>query len=273
MTEHAGDPPAGDARALLSLDGRAALITGAGQGIGRGIATTLAAFGATIAVNDIDRGRADAVAAEIRAQGGSALGFGCDVTDFDAVMAMVADAESAFGKVDVLVNNAGNAGAHKALGDWQPFWETDPAEWENWLGTNFRAVLHTARAVMPGMKERGFGRLITISSDAGRVGEPHFAVYSAAKAGAAGLMRALAKAGGRYGITANTIALGGVDTPGATSMLPDEESIKRMLRHYVIRRIGTPEDAAYMTLFLASDAASWITGQTYPVNGGYSFSQ
>jgi 3-oxoacyl-[acyl-carrier protein] reductase len=125
--------------------------------------------------------------------------------------------------------------------------------------------------VLDGMRARGHGRIITISSDAGRTGEGHLAVYSCAKAGAAGLMRALAKAGGRFGITANCIALGGIDTPSARDVLVDDAAMKKMLAHYVIRRIGTPSDAAWMTLFLASRAASWITGQTYPVNGGYSF--
>jgi 3-oxoacyl-[acyl-carrier protein] reductase len=225
MNETGGTPA--DPGAFLRLEGKVALITGAGQGIGAGVAETLAAFGAAIAVNDIDPARAEQAAASIRAAGGSAQAFPCDATDYGAVTTMVADIEGALGSLDILVNNAGNAGSAMALGDWAPFWETEPDEWDNWLGTNLYAVLYASRAVLPGMKTRGFGRIITISSDAGRVGEPHFAVYSCAKAGAAGLMRALAKAGGRYGITANTISLGGVDTPGAQSMLPDADALPR----------------------------------------------
>jgi 2-hydroxycyclohexanecarboxyl-CoA dehydrogenase len=142
---------------------------------------------------------------------------------------------------------------------------------ERWLGTNLYGVLNVCRTVFPSMMEVRCGRIVTVISDAGRVGEPHLAVYSAAKAGAAGFMRALAKAGGRYSITANCVSLGGINTPGVQDLLPDEEAIKQALRHYVIRRIGEPSDAANMILFLASDAASWITGQTYPINGGYSF--
>lgn len=112
---------------------------------------------------------------------------------------------------------------------------------------------------------------MTVISDAGRVGEPHLAVYSGAKAGAAGFMRAIAKAGGRFGITANCVALGGTRTPSVADLIPDTETEKRALSQYVIRRLGEPEDPAAMILFLCSDAAGWITGQTYPVNGGYSF--
>lgn len=256
---------------FFDLKGRVALVTGAGRGIGREIALTLAGHRARLAINDYDRGRADETVEAILAEGGEAVTATCDITDYEAVGAMIRGVEARFGRLDVLVNNAGNAGAHMALGDWKPFWETEPAEWRNWLGVNLDGVLHTCRAVLPGMIERRFGRLILIASDAGRVGEPHFAVYSAAKAGAMGLMRALAKAGGRYGITANSVSLGGVDTPGAKSILTDDAAIKRMLSHYVVRRVGRPSDAAAMVLLLASDAGEWITGQTYPVNGGYSF--
>jgi 3-oxoacyl-[acyl-carrier protein] reductase len=256
---------------MLSLEGRVALVTGAGQGVGLGIARVLAAFGATVVINDADAARAKAACKAVLDDGGNSIHAISDVTSYPAVCDMVTDVENRLGSLDILVNNAGNAGASMSLGDWAPFWETDPEEWQHWLGTNLYGVMHCCRAVLPGMKTRGFGRLITISSDAGRVGEPHLAVYSCAKAGAAGLMRALAKAGGRYGITANVIALGGMDTPGAKSMLPDDDAVRTMLRHYVVRRIGRPDDAAMMALLLASEAGSWISGQTYPVNGGYSF--
>ncbi|MBM3482056.1 MAG: SDR family oxidoreductase [Alphaproteobacteria bacterium] len=258
---------------LFNLEGRVALITGAGQGIGREIALVLAAHGANVAINDYSPTRAEEAAAAVRPQGREVIVVPGDVTDYRGVHSMVAEVEARLGRLDILVNNAGNAGALKALGDWKPFWETEPDEWHHWLGVNLDGVLNCCRAALPGMIERRFGRLILVSSDAGRVGEPHFAVYSAAKAGAMGLMRALAKAGGRHGITANSIALGGVDTPGAQSILTDDAAIRRMLSHYVIRRVGRPSDAAAMVLLLASDAGEWITGQTYPVNGGYSFAQ
>ena len=128
--------------------------------------------------------------------------------------------------------------------------------------------MNCCRAALPAMTARRRGRIVTVVSDAGRVGEPHLAAYSGAKAGAAGFMRAIAKAVGRYDITANSVSLSTIRTPGVANMLT-EEAIPRMLKSYVIRRLGEPGDAANMILFLASDAASWITGQTYSVNGGY----
>jgi 2-hydroxycyclohexanecarboxyl-CoA dehydrogenase len=257
---------------ILDLGKRTALVTGAGQGVGRQVALHFAANGAgTVLVNDFVRERADAVAAEVEALGCRALPLQGDVTDFAAMQRLVGDAAKRVGPIHILVNNAGNAGPTSSLGDLRPFWESDPDEWQRWLGTNLYGVLNLCRAALPGMMETRYGRIVTVISDAGRVGEPHLAVYSAAKAGAAGFMRALAKAGGRYNVTANCVSLGGINTPGVQDLLPDEEAVKRALRHYVIRRLGEPSDVANMILFLASDAASWITGQTYPVNGGYSF--
>jgi 2-hydroxycyclohexanecarboxyl-CoA dehydrogenase len=258
---------------ILDLTGRTVLVSGAGQGVGRQVALHCAAQGAAVVVNDFHGDRADAVAAEITAEGGAALGVRCDVTDYDSVTAMVARAEQELAPIDVLVNNAGNAGpADDALANTPPFWETDPKEWEPWIATNFYGVLNLSRAVLPGMVDRGYGRIVSVISDAGRVGEPNLVVYSGAKAGAAGFSRGLAKAVGRHGITVNCVALSTIRTPGVASALADPELVRKALRGYVIRRFGEPSDAANVVLFLASDAASWITGQTYPVNGGYAIS-
>ncbi len=258
---------------ILDLKGRIGLVTGAGQGVGRQIALHFAAHNAGgVVVNDYHRSRAEAVAEEIRALGCKAFAVAGDVTDYAAVTALTEEAVAHFGRVDLLVNNAGNAGPTQGLGELPAFWETGPEEWRHWLGTNLYGVLNCSRAVLPGMIERRYGRIVTIVSDAGRVGEPHLAVYSGAKAGAAGFMRGLAKAVGRFNITANNVALSGVRTPGVADLVPDDETMKKVLRSYVIRRMGEPDDAANMVLFLASDAASWITGQTYPVNGGYAVS-
>ena len=257
---------------LLSIKGRTAFVTGAGQGVGRQVAIYLAGHGAgAIVVNDFHAERAESVAAEVEAAGAKALPLAFDVSDFDAVGAAFAEAQNAFGGVDILVNNAGNAGPTSRLDDLVPFWESDPTEWRRWMATNFDGVLNCTRHAMPLMVKGDYGRIVTVISDAGRVGEPHLAVYSGAKAGAAGFMRAIAKAGGRFGITANCVALGGTRTPAVADLIPDAETEKRALSQYVIRRLGEPEDPAGMILFLCSDAASWITGQTYPVNGGYSF--
>ena len=258
---------------ILDLTDKVALITGAGQGVGAEIARYLAAHGARVVVNDYFGERADAVAAEIRANGGAALPIAADVTDFASVTEMVGRVARELGPVEILVNNAGNAGADPSTAGRGAFWESDPASWEAFIRVNFYGVLYCCRAVIPGMIEaaRG-GRLITIISDAGRVGEPNLEVYSAAKAGAAGLMRALAKALGRYEITANAVAIAATRTPATAQRLENEEAVKRLFRNYIIRRPGEPSDVAAMVTFLASPASSWITGQTYPVNGGYSVS-
>jgi 3-oxoacyl-[acyl-carrier protein] reductase len=154
-----------------------------------------------------------------------------------------------------------------------PFWESDPADWEPFVAVNLRAVLACSRAVVPAMIAAGGGRLITIISDAGRVGEAGLEAYSAAKAGAAGLMRALARSLARFHITANSVAIGMTRTPAMERVLADDEMTGRVLSHYLIRRVGEPADVAAMVSFLASEAASWITGQTYPVNGGFSVTQ
>lgn len=251
----------------FDLTGRTVLVTGAGQGVGRGIATLCAQLGATTVVNDFHLDRARSVADEIAAAGGRAVATRADVTDFDQVTAMVDE----LGGVDVLVNNAGNAGpSATSLFTAPPFWETGPADWTPWLATNLFGVLNTTRAALPHMIGQGWGRVVTMISDAGRTGEASLVVYGGAKAGAAGFSRGLAKAVGRHGVTVNCVALGSMDTESVSEVTADPAVLKRVLAAYPIRRLGRPEDAAAMVAFLASDAASWITGQTYPVNGGYS---
>lgn len=257
---------------LLNLSGRVALITGAGQGVGRQTALHFAAHEAEgIIVNDFHLDRAQSVVEELRALGTRAIAVQADISDFGAVLGMVAAGEKAFGRIDLLVNNAGNVGPTADVTEVKPFWESGPEDWTRFVDTNFYGVLNCCRGVLPGMMARKFGRVVTVISDAGRVGEPHLAVYSGAKAGAAGFMRALAKAVGRANITANCVSLSTINTPGVQALLT-EEAVSKMLKSYVIRRLGEPDDAANLILFLASDAASWITGQTYPVNGGYAIS-
>jgi NAD(P)-dependent dehydrogenase (short-subunit alcohol dehydrogenase family) len=252
----------------LDLTGRRVLVTGGGQGVGHGIALGFAAAGADVVVNDLDGARAGAVVDEIASQGGTGRAAVFDVTDFDAVDAAVQDA----GPIDVLVNNAGNAGA-EGFGSRATFAESRPSDWEPFLQVNLYGAMNCTRAVLPGMIEGGWGRLVTIVSDAGRVGDAGAAAYSAAKAGAAGLTRAVARENGRHGITANNIALGTMRTPATEALWadPDNDFAKGMMRSYIVRRPGDPGDVAGLALYLASDHASWITGQTYPLNGGYSF--
>jgi 2-hydroxycyclohexanecarboxyl-CoA dehydrogenase len=258
---------------LLSLSGQVALVSGAGQGVGRQIALHFAEHGAAgVVVNDYFIDRAQAVANEIEAAGGKAIAVRADVTDLAAVKAMVAEAETAFGGIDILVNNAGNAGAAPDPNARKPFWETGPEAWDSFLRVNLYGVINCASACIPKMIERKAGRIITIISDAGRTGEAGLEVYSGAKAGAAGFTRGIARSLGRHQITANCIAIAATATPAIEHRLKgDPDMLKRMMEKYVIRRPGQPDDVANMALFLASGASSWITGQTYPVNGGFSF--
>lgn len=261
----------------LDIGGQVALVTGAGKGVGRAIALELARHNAGgIAVNDFDPARAEAVVEEIRALGVKAVAAIFDVTDIAAVKAAFETVAGALGPVTILVNNAGNAGPDGSFSMGVPFWAEDPAEWSKFVGTNFFGVLNCCHVALPYMVEAKRGRVVTIVSDSGRVGEPGLAVYAGAKAGAAGFMRSLAKDAGRHGVTCNCIALGSIQT-----MMDDEQfaayqqtdQYKKAVSHYIVRRYGQPEDVAAAAAFLCSDRASWITGQTYPVNGGYSASQ
>jgi 3-oxoacyl-[acyl-carrier protein] reductase len=252
---------------ILDLKGQNALVTGAGQGVGRQIALHFAAHNAgTVYVNDFSAERAAAVVAEVRAAGGRAEPLACDVTDFARLQSLVAPLA-----IDLLVNNAGNAGADPAKVGRGEFWEQSPEQWTPWIGVNLLGVLNTSRLVLPGMIDRKSGSLVTVISDAGRVGEPRLEVYSAAKAGAAGFTRAIAKSAGRHGVRANCVAISATRTPATARAMDNPDFAKRALSNYVIRRFGEPTDVANMVLFLSSDAASWVTGQTYPVNGGYDF--
>jgi 2-hydroxycyclohexanecarboxyl-CoA dehydrogenase len=257
---------------ILDLKGRVGLVTGAGQGVGRAVALRFAEHNAGgVVVNDFRLERAEAVAAEVEKLGCKAIAVQSDVTDYESVSAMFEKARAKFGAVDLLVNNAGNAGADPTAVSRKPFWEQEPKDWQPFLGTNLFGVLYCTRAAVPPMIQRNYGKIVTVISDAGRVGEPHLEIYSGAKAGAAGFMRAIAKDLGRQSITANCVALGATMTPAIAARMADADLRKRTLKVYQLKRLGEPEDAANMILFLSSDASSWITGQTVPVNGGYSF--
>jgi 3-oxoacyl-[acyl-carrier protein] reductase len=216
------------------------------------------------------------VAAEIKALGVAAVAVQADVGDYASVKAAMETAEQALGPVTLLVNNAGNAGPNATMGASPLFWEAEPQEWDRYFRTNLYGVMNCCHAALPGMVKQGKGRIVTIVSDAGRVGEARLTAYSAAKAGANGFVRSIAREAGRFGITSNAISLSTLEPP-----LPEEtkaeflasDRAKAHVSRYVIRRFGKPDDVANMALFLCSDAASWITGQTYPVNGGYSFAQ
>jgi NAD(P)-dependent dehydrogenase (short-subunit alcohol dehydrogenase family) len=255
----------------IDLEGRRALVTGAGQSIGRAIALALADAGASVAVNDIVAEHADAVVEEIIGNGGKANALPFDVTDY----AQVASAIERYGEVALLVNNAGNAGVEGLV--WpRNFVETQPDEWGRYFAVNLFGTMNCIHAALPGMIKGGWGRIVTLVSDAGRNGDAKVAAYAAAKAGAAGFCRSIAREVGRHGITVNCVSLGSIETPAKiearAARPPDPERERKALEAYVIRRYGTPDDVAGLVTYLASPLASWITGQTYAVNGGYTFS-
>ena len=245
---------------MFDLTGKVALVTGAGQSIGVGIATTLAEAGAAVAVNDLVAERAEATAALIREQGGTAFVAPFDVTDYDAVFAAVATIEAELGPVDVLVNNAGiaeGAGAKFFLDD-----EATPEYWEKWVDLNLYGVMYTCKAIVPRMVERGFGRVVTISSGAGTQGLAiGMSAYAAGMGGAIGFMRHLAMETAKSGVTANSLALGMMENNA--ERLP-AETIPKL---NPIGRLGTGRDVGTTVVWLAAEG-SWITGQTILVNGG-----
>lgn len=241
---------------MFRLDGRTAVVTGAGQNVGRGVAETFAARGAHVVVNDIEPDRAEEVARQIRAAGGSAEAAPFDVTDLDAVRAALAERP-----IDILVNNAGNGGAEAMRP--KPFAETEPAEWTGAIAVNLGGVLHCTHAVLPGMIERGFGRIIGIVSGAGTEGVGiGVAAYSAGKGGAAGLLRSVALEVARTGVTVNSIALGLMDNTGGS------EVTGKLAKGIPTGRLGTPADVGALCTYLASAEASWMTAQTIALAGG-----
>ena len=244
----------------IDLAGRRALITGSGQRVGFATAKAMADAGATVFINDVVAERAAEAVAEIEARGGRAESAPFDVTDHDAVHAAVAE----IGHLDILVNNAGHAGVQGWT--FTPFHDSSREEWDRYFDINLYGVMYCTHAVLPSMIEHGWGRIVTIVSDAARWGEAYMSPYAAAKAGAAGFARSIAREVGRHGITVNNVSLRTVwyDQPDA-----DSEEGRKRLRAYILRRYGMPEDIAPMVTLLASPMASWITGQTIPVNGGY----
>jgi NAD(P)-dependent dehydrogenase (short-subunit alcohol dehydrogenase family) len=252
------------------IGGRVGLVTGSGAGIGRAIAIQMARAGAEVWVNDLDLGRAESVVAEIEAESLKAHAIVADVCDPVSVRDMAA----ATGPIDILVNNAGSgvrafdAGTGGAR--LVPFAESDPADWEPVMRVNLTGVLHVTHSYLRDMIDRGWGRILTIVSDAGRKGERRQVVYGAAKAAAMGFTRGLATEVGRQGITVNCISLGSMrHGPLAAAVDQDPELERRITSAYSIPRLGRVEDPAPLAVMLCSDACGWITGQVYPVDGGY----
>ena len=259
----------------LNLTGKSVIVTGSGSNIGRAIALAFAGEGARVVVADIDEKRCTHVAKEVLGAGAlEVLAMPTDVTNWDSVQAGVAAVEAKFGQVDVLVNNVG----------WtldRLFVDKPREEWEREIQLNLWSNINCTRAVLDGMIKRGAGAVVNIGSDAGRMGEYREAVYGATKAAVIAMSKSLARENGRRGIRFNTVCPGTTmpdrsDDAGEHSMWSNAlkewntpEMRERIAKAYPLRRVGHPNDVANAVLFLASDASSFVTGQTLSVSGGY----
>ncbi len=243
---------------MFRLDGKVALVSGAGRGMGFGIAQALATQGATVMVNDFHAERAEAGAAALREQGLRAWGHQADMTDRAAIFAMVERIEAEQGRLDIFVHNAGIP----AQGwGYTPFLESPQSEWDAWLQLNLHGLMHACQAVLPKMIERRWGRIVAINSDAARTATGMgLCAYGAAKAAALGFIRNLSGEVGRHGVTANALSLG--------TMNNWEGSDKVARKSASVPRAGSPQDVGAAVTFLASPQAEWINGQLLPVNGG-----
>jgi NAD(P)-dependent dehydrogenase (short-subunit alcohol dehydrogenase family) len=258
----------------LGLKGKTAIVTGGASNIGRGISITLAAEGANVVIADLDEKQAGKTVNDIKAAGGKAIAFKVDITKYDDVEAMVKKVIDQYQKVDVLVNNAG----------WDAFAffvDTAPDLWDKIIKINYVGMMNCCKAVLRPMINQKSGAIVSISSDSSRVGGPKEAVYSGCKGAINSLSKTLARENGRFGIRVNVVS------PGATPPKPEDigemsmhygvqgpastpEAQKVLIRMYPLGRVGTPQDIGNAVAFLASSAASFITGQILSVSGGYS---
>ncbi len=242
------------------LEDKIAIVTGAGQGIGQAIARKLAAEGAIVVVTDLDEAGAIQTADALT----GAVAIRADVSDRQAVQAMADRVVQQFGRVDVLVNNAGWDKA-------SPFVDSDPADWDRAIAINLYGVLHTCKAVLPLMAARGGGAVVNLGSDAGRVGSSGEAVYSAAKGGVIAFTKSLAREMARHQVRVNCVCPGPTDTALFASFAGPKLR-EALTKAIPFRRLGQPADVANVVAFLASDEASFVTGQTVSVSGGLTMS-
>jgi len=247
------------------FENQTVIVTGGGGGIGGATCRRFAGEGAAVAVFDLDLDAAEKVATGIRAEGGRAQAFRCNITDRASVDAAVAETEQSLGPVDVLVNNAG-------WDVFRPFTKTEPVQWDKLIAINLIGALHMHHAVLPGMAARRKGRIVNIASDAARVGSSGEAVYAACKGGLVAFSKTIAREHARHGITVNVVCPGPTDTAlfseykkGAGN---PEKLMEAFTRSIPLGRIGQPDDLPGAILFFASGDAAYVTGQVLSVSGG-----
>lgn len=236
------------------LAGRRALVTGGASGIGAAIARRMAADGAIVVIADLQGDAAAHLAQEI-----GATGVQLDVTDFDRVHAVVSE----HGPFHILINSAG-------VDQHAFFSQTSPADWHRLLAVNLESVLNTTHAVLPAMQEAGYGRIVNVASEAGRLGSRGGAVYAAAKGGVIAFTRSIARENGRKGITANVVAPGPIDTPLLRKAVAQagDKIMEAMTGATLAGRLGTPDEVAAAVVFLAGESAGFVTGEVLGVSGG-----
>jgi 2-hydroxycyclohexanecarboxyl-CoA dehydrogenase len=247
---------------------RVAFVSGGGRGIGRAIAIELARTGHAVAIGDLRLPQARDTAGVIEAHGERALALELDVTDSASVANAVSAAAESLAPIDVLVNNAG-------WDELRPFLETDEPFWDRIIEVNYKGCLRMTKAVLPGMVERNWGRIVNIGSDAGRVGSSLESVYSGAKGAMIAFTKTIAREAARNGVTANSVCPGPTETPMLDEITGGEQGakvIEAMRRAVPMKRLGRPEDVAAAVAFFASEQAGFITGQTLSVSGGLTMS-
>jgi NAD(P)-dependent dehydrogenase (short-subunit alcohol dehydrogenase family) len=246
----------------VGLNGKVALVTGAGRGVGREIAASLAREGAAVAINHRSSAAdAESLVAEITAAGGKARAYAADVADFAAVKAMIDTVVKDFGGLNILINNAG-------LALRQRFVETRPADWKSQIDACLYGAIHCCHAAAPHLEAAKNGRIVAVIGDSSRVGESGLAIVAAARAGVVALMKSLAREFGRSGTTCNTVSLGLVETDHDKDWV--EANREKLVKLYPVRRLGQPADIVPMVTLLASPSSGWITGQVLSISGGYS---
>jgi NAD(P)-dependent dehydrogenase (short-subunit alcohol dehydrogenase family) len=244
------------------LDDRVAVVTGASRGIGHDLALALADAGATVVATARDEAALDEVVSHIRQEGGTAQGLAADIADPTASAALMDRVVDEYGRIDVLVNNAGLGANHDVL-------DITPADWDELMDVNLRGLFFTTQAAARHMVARGYGRIVNMSSQAGRVALPRHTVYCASKGGVEQLTRVLALEWAPSGVTVNAVAPTFVRTPGTAERLDQPEFLGDVLTRIPVGRVGTTMDVAGAVVYLASDAASLVTGGVVPVDGGW----